>query len=64
MKLAKDFGVAALFGTLIIIGTFVTIGMGVKAGQITYSELLPMLGAWVGAIVAAYFVVKGMKESK
>ena len=63
-KLKTDFGVTALLATLIIIGTFVIIGMGIKVGQVTYSEVLPMLGAWVGAVVAAYFVVKGVKETK
>lgn len=64
MKLFKDFGISAWFGTLIIIGAFVIIGLGVKAGQVSYSEILPMLGAWVGAVVSAYFVVKGIKSGK
>lgn len=64
MKLRKDFGVSAWLATLIIIGTFTIIGMGVKAGQVSYSEILPMLGAWVGAVVAAYFVIKGIKSGK
>lgn len=64
MKLLKDFGVSAWFGTLIIIGAFVIIGMGIRAGQITFSEILPMVGAWVGAVVTAYFVVKGIKSGK
>lgn len=61
-KLIQDFGVTALFGTLIIVGTFVIMGMGVANNQVTFAELLPMFGAWVGAIVAAYFTVKAMKE--
>jgi len=64
MKLFKDFGVSAWLGTLLIVGAFVIIGIGVKTGQVTYSEVLPMLGAWVGAVVAAYFVVKGIKSGK
>ena len=64
MKLIKDFGVSAWLGTLIIVGAFVIIGMGVRAGQISYAELLPMLGAWVGAVISAYFVVKGVKSGK
>ena len=64
MKLKNDFGVTALLATLIIIGAFAIIGMGVKAGLVTYAQLLPMLGAWVGAVVSAYFVVKGIKSGK
>jgi len=64
MKLIKDFGVSAWLGTLIIVGAFVIIGMGVRTGQISYAELLPMLGAWVGAVISAYFVVKGVKSGK
>lgn len=64
MKLLKDFGVTALFGTLIIIGAFVVIVLGVISKQISYAEVLPMLGTWVGSIVTAYFVVKATKETK
>lgn len=64
MKLFRDFGVSAWLATLIIVGTFAIIGMGVKAGEVSYSEVLPMLGAWVGAVVAAYFVIKGIKSGK
>jgi len=61
MKLLKDFGVTAWFGTLIILGCFVIMGLGLAKEQIDFSDVLPMFGAWVGAIVSAYFVVKGIK---
>lgn len=64
MKLLNDFGVSAWLGTLIIIGAFTIIGMGVKAGQIPFDILLPVLGAWVSAVITAYFVVKGVKSGK
>lgn len=62
MKLVNDFGVTALFGTLIIIGTFTIMGIGVATDKVTFTELLPMFGAWVGAIVSAYFIIKSRKE--
>jgi hypothetical protein len=64
MKLLRDFGVTALFGTLIIIGSFVMLGLGLVNGDISASDILPMIGAWVGAVVGAYFVVKANKESR
>lgn len=64
MKLRKDFGVSALFGVLVILGAFITIGIGLVKGQILVSDILPMLGAWVGMVLSAYFVVKGIKVGK
>lgn len=64
MKLKKDFGVTALFGTLIIIGVFVLLGIAVVGRQVSFSEVLPVLGAWVGSIVTAYFVIKGTKNGQ
>lgn len=56
----EKFGVPALFGTLIIVGSFVIIGIGVVQGKIDFNVLLPLIGAWVGSIVTAYFVIKGV----
>jgi len=64
MKLLNDFGVSAWLASLIIIGAFVIIGIGVRMGLVSYEILLPMIGSWVGSVVTAYFVFKGMKSGK
>lgn len=61
-KLLHDFGVTALFGTLIIVGSFAAIIIGVVTGGLSFDVLMPVLGSWVGAIVAAYFVIKSSKS--
>jgi len=64
VNVIKEFGIAGWFGTLIIIGSFVIIGMGVVRGHISFDALLPALTSWVGSVVTAYFVVKGIKTGK
>lgn len=64
MEWLSKFGVPALFGTLIIVGSFVIIGMLVAQNKVDAIILLPMIGSWVGSIVTAVFVVKGMTASK
>ena len=62
-KLKADFGVSALLATLIIIGSFTVIIIALITGKVDIDIILPMLGAWVGAVVASYFAVKINKES-
>uniref|UniRef100_A0A6H2A765 Uncharacterized protein n=1 Tax=viral metagenome TaxID=1070528 RepID=A0A6H2A765_9ZZZZ len=61
MKLLKDFGVTALFGTMVIIGVFALLFIGVSRDKIEFDQLLPIVSAWVSAIVGAYFAVKAVK---
>lgn len=61
MKLIDDFGVTALFGSIILIGSFVLLGIGVFQKSIDMTDLLPMLGSWVGGIVTGYIVIKAQK---
>ena len=61
--LDNDFGVTALFGVLIILGSFTAIIMGVVSGTLGWDILLPVIASWVGSIVTAVFMVKGIKTS-
>lgn len=63
-KLNSDFGVTAFLATLVIIGSFALMIIGVVTGKAVIGDLLPMIGAWVGSIVTAFFVVKGIKTNK
>ena len=60
----KDFGITALFGTLIIVGVLVIVGVSIMTNRASFGDVFPALSSWVGSIVTAYFVVKGIKESK
>lgn len=64
VEILSKFGVPALFGTLIIIGSFIIIGMLVVQDKVDAIILLPMIGSWVGSVVTAYFVVKGITTGK
>ncbi len=61
MKLKQDFGVAALFGLIVLVGTFTLLSIGLAIGKLDFTQLLPLLGSWVGAVVGAYFVIKSQK---
>ena len=60
-KLTQDFGVTALFGTLVLVGSFSLLIVGVIKEAILFSDLLPLLGAWVSGIVTGYVVIKARK---
>ena len=64
MKLFKDFGVTALFGVLVICGSFIMLGLGIWLKLVPFQDILPMIGAWVGSVVSAYFIVKAVKDTK
>lgn len=63
-KLKSDFGVTALLATIVLVGSFALLIIGLVTSKITMGDLLPMIGAWVGSIVTAFFVVKGIKTDK
>ena len=63
MKFFRDFGITAWFGTLIIVGSFLLMGVALYRHDLAIAQVLPMIGSWVGSIVTAYFVIKGIKSN-
>lgn len=63
MKFFQDFGITAWFGTLIILGSFGLMTVALLHDTLAVEQILPMIGAWVGSIVTAYFVIKGIKSN-
>jgi len=64
METLSKFGVPALFGAMIIVGSFIIMGLLIVQDKVDAIILLPMIGSWVGSIVTAVFVVKGITVSR
>jgi hypothetical protein len=48
---------------LVVIGLFFAVGSGNQASQTILTAVLPLLGAWVGAVIAFYFSSKNLESA-
>jgi hypothetical membrane protein len=54
------FGVREIIAILLTVGGLVLIGIGVARGEVAWNVLLPVIAAWISAVISVFITARVM----
>jgi hypothetical protein len=58
------FSTTTFIATIVLLGSFSILIIDVVRDKFNASDILVLIGSWIGSIVTGYFVIKGSTQNK